>query len=63
MSLTKMEMATVIVTALYNFPKLVTEKNRVQFNHARRIARARKKDMEHQYALAIKILSGPRSYK
>ena len=56
MNLTKMNMAKVIVTALYNLPKLVTEENIQPFAHARKLTKWKKDDLVPQYKLAMKIL-------
>jgi|26BtaG_2_1085354.scaffolds.fasta_scaffold02038_10 ABC-type iron transport system FetAB ATPase subunit len=57
MKLTKMDMAKVIVTALYNFS---TVEEAVTFpivaNHAKKLARAKKEDIIPQYELAKRIL-------
>lgn len=56
--LTKMDMAKVIVTALFDLPELVTEeKFPVAWRTAGRIARDKKEVVEDHYKKAHKILS------
>ena len=55
--LTKMDMAKVIVTALYNLDNLVTEDKKVYWKHAVRMASQMKKDeIKIQYDRAYNIL-------
>ena len=53
MKLTKNDMARVIIQALYLIPELPKE------NHPKvvRLARAKKKNLQPQYELAVKILT------
>lgn len=57
MKLTKMDMAKVIVTALYNLSELVTEKNQVAWRHAKKLARQKKEHVIDNYNRAIKVLN------
>jgi len=57
MKLTKMDMAKVVVTALYNLTELVTEKNSVAWNHAKRIARQKKDHVVEHYNKALAVLN------
>lgn len=57
MKLTKMDMAKVIVTALYNLDELVTEKNGVAWRHAKRLARLKKSHITSDYDRAVRILN------
>ena len=52
-----MDMTKVIVTALYNLPELVTEKNKVAWKHAERLSRTKKENLQRDYDLAYRILS------
>jgi len=54
--LTKLDMAKVVVTALYNLDGLVTEENEVLWKRVKRHARLKKEDLESSYKLAKKIL-------
>ena len=56
MNPTKMDMAKVIVTALYDLPELVTEKQAISWKHAIRKSRGKKESLTHQYELAKRIL-------
>ena len=52
-----MDMAKVVVTALYNLPELVTEKNKVAWKHAKRLSTMKKENLQRDYDLAYDILS------
>lgn len=56
MKLTKMDMAKVIVTALYNLDSLVTEKNKVAWKHAEKITRMNRHHIKDHYEKAVKVL-------
>ena len=56
---TKMEMAKVVVTALYNLDKPVTEKNAEAWRHGLRLARRSTiSDLESLYEGALAVLRG-----
>ncbi len=58
MRLTKMDMAKVIITALYNMPELVTKDNKVRWKEAQMKAHKRTvEELEYPYKLAHKILT------
>lgn len=56
MKLTKMDMAKVIVTALYNLDELVTEKNHVAWRHAKNLTKLKKEYLQEDYKRAVNIL-------
>ena len=53
---TKMDMAKVIVTALYNLPELVTKDNRALWREAIVRSRAKKDRLTYHYAISKRIL-------
>ena len=58
MTLTKLDMSKVVVTALYNLPELVVPENSIQWKHAVKMARCQHKDeLTIQYNRAHKILT------
>lgn len=60
--MTKMDMAKIIVTALYNLKALVTEDQRVAWKHAKKMARSKKEDLESMCNQAKAILSVKKIY-
>ena len=56
-ALTKMDMAKVIVTALYHLPELATEENKIAWKHAKQLARLPKEGLQSDYERACKILN------
>ena len=58
MRITKMDMAKVIITALHNLPKLVTEENSILWKEAQLKAKKRTvKELKYHYEIAHKILT------
>ena len=56
MQLTKMDKARVIVTALYNLKKLVTEEKQLQWKAVKRIARQSTENLDPLYETAKRVL-------
>ena len=56
MRLTKMDMAKIIVTALYNLPKLVTEDQSIYWRTAIKLSRRTVKHLTGDYNKAIKVI-------
>lgn len=52
----KLDKAKVIVTALYNLDKLVTEEQVILWKKVKRWERMKVKHIQYQYELAMKIL-------
>ena len=56
MKLTKMDMAKVIVTALYELDELVTENHKMAWSHAKKLCYWKKYQLKSDYERAYKIL-------